>query len=99
MVSIEKTIQEFMDAIANSNMEKLDNVLSDEVKILGSSGLRYGKKEIMEYFSHSTMPYATAWRAKKRALDPVAQLLLTLVIGIPVVPSSYITFSPAQLSP
>ena len=57
MVSIENTVKEFWDAVANSNMERLGAVLSDEVKILGSSGLRYGKKEIMEYFSHSSMPY------------------------------------------
>ena len=39
--------------------------------------------------AHSTIPYCTAWRARNSALEPVEQLLWTLMIGIPVIPSSY----------
>jgi len=36
----------------------------------------------------STAPDSTSWRARKSAVDPVEQLLLTLAIGIPVMPTS-----------
>eukprot|EP01137_Pigoraptor_chileana_P036256 Opistho-2@31508 len=39
--------------------------------------------------AHSHAPPATKLRARKRAVDPVEQLLFTLYIGIPVMPSSY----------
>jgi hypothetical protein len=37
--------------------------------------------------AQSTTPPLTAWRARNRALEPVEQLLLTLMTGIPVRPS------------
>jgi len=38
--------------------------------------------------AQSTSPPRTAWAARNSAVDPVEQLLLTLTIGIPVMPSS-----------
>ena len=38
--------------------------------------------------AQSTSPPLTAWRARNSALEPVEQLLLTLITGIPVSPSS-----------
>jgi hypothetical protein len=35
------------------------------------------------------MPDSIAWRARYSAVEPVAQLLLTLKIGMPVMPTSY----------
>ena len=37
--------------------------------------------------AQSAMPPLTAWRARKSALEPVEQLLLTLTTGMPVRPS------------
>ena len=34
-----------------------------------------------------TAPLSTAWRARNRAVDPVEQLLFTLTIGMPVMPT------------
>jgi len=57
MVTPEKTVNEFLDALMNSKHEKLASILSDDVKILGSSGKRYGKKEIIKYFADAESPY------------------------------------------
>jgi hypothetical protein len=38
--------------------------------------------------AQSTAPLRTACAARKSAVDPVEQLLLTLTTGIPVMPSS-----------
>jgi hypothetical protein len=37
--------------------------------------------------AHSTAPLSTACRARYNAVDPVAQLLLTLMTGMPVRPT------------
>ena len=37
--------------------------------------------------AQSALPPRTAWRARKSALEPVEQLLLTLITGMPVRPS------------
>ena len=37
--------------------------------------------------AQSIAPPATAWRARYSAVEPVEQLLLTLKIGMPVIPS------------
>ena len=47
----------------------------------------------------SQTPCATAWRARKRAVDPVAQALLTLTMGIPVSPTLYSACWPLVESP
>ncbi|MNT73998.1 hypothetical protein D3C72_2127660 [compost metagenome] len=35
----------------------------------------------------STMPLAIAWLARNSAVEPLAQLLLTLITGMPVMPT------------
>ena len=57
MNSIENTVKKFYNAMSKSDNEALDALFSEDVKVIGSSGIRYGKKEIMEYFSHYEMPY------------------------------------------
>lgn len=37
--------------------------------------------------THSATPLSTACRAKKSAVDPLEQLLLTLTMGMPVIPT------------
>ena len=44
-------------------------------------------------------PLATAWRARNSAVEPVEQLLLTLTIGMPVMPTSYSAVWPQVESP
>ncbi|MCY1301350.1 hypothetical protein D9M70_509570 [compost metagenome] len=38
--------------------------------------------------AQSTAPLSTAWRARNRAVEPLAQLLLTLITGMPLMPTS-----------
>ena len=42
---------------------------------------------------------STACRARKSAVEPVEQLLLTLTMGMPVIPTPYSAFCPAVESP
>ncbi|MNQ89578.1 hypothetical protein D3C85_1048900 [compost metagenome] len=49
--------------------------------------------------AQSTAPLCTAWRARYRADEPVAQLLLTLTTGMPVMPTRYTAFWPQVESP
>ncbi|MNN29656.1 hypothetical protein D3C81_1432680 [compost metagenome] len=49
--------------------------------------------------AHSTAPLCTAWRARNSADEPVAQLLLTLMTGMPVMPTWYSAFWPQVESP
>ncbi|MCY1448352.1 hypothetical protein D9M71_650130 [compost metagenome] len=49
--------------------------------------------------AQSTAPLCTAWRARNSAEEPVAQLLLTLSTGIPVMPTRYSAFWPQVESP
>ncbi|MOA47713.1 hypothetical protein D3C78_1703740 [compost metagenome] len=49
--------------------------------------------------AQSTAPLCTAWRARNRAEEPVAQLLLTLSTGMPVMPTRYRAFWPQVESP
>ncbi|MCY1423470.1 hypothetical protein D9M71_391810 [compost metagenome] len=49
--------------------------------------------------AQSTAPLITAWRARNRAEEPVAQLLLTLSTGMPVMPTRYTAFWPQVESP
>ncbi|MOA42319.1 hypothetical protein D3C78_1643580 [compost metagenome] len=49
--------------------------------------------------AQSTAPLRTAWRARNRAEEPVEQLLLTLITGIPVMPTRYRAFWPQVESP
>jgi steroid delta-isomerase-like uncharacterized protein len=57
MTTIEKIVDEFLDALMNSQHETLFSLLSDDLKVLGSSGKRYGKKEIIKYFTDAKSPY------------------------------------------
>ena len=45
------------------------------------------------------MPPDINWLAMNKAVDPVAQLLLTLNIGIPVIPNGYKALCPQVESP
>ncbi|MNH41721.1 hypothetical protein D3C79_1032730 [compost metagenome] len=49
--------------------------------------------------AHSTWPLCTAARARNKALEPVAQALLTLNTGIAVRPTRYNTAWPQVVSP
>jgi len=49
--------------------------------------------------TQSARPPLIAWRAMNRAVDPVEQLLLTLMTGMPVRPSPYTPRCPLVLSP
>ena len=49
--------------------------------------------------AHSASPPRTAWRASHRALEPVEQLLLTFITGIPVRPRPYRARCPYVESP
>jgi ketosteroid isomerase-like protein len=52
-----KIVEDYLDARRNAQHEKLFSLLSDDVKILGASGNRYGKKEIKKYFKSSEKPF------------------------------------------
>jgi len=52
-----KLATDFLDALRNSDHERLFSYLSENVHIVGASGARYGKPELMQYFSHSTSPF------------------------------------------
>ncbi|MNS70184.1 hypothetical protein D3C72_1035250 [compost metagenome] len=47
----------------------------------------------------SAMPLAMAWFARYSAVEPLAQLLWTLMTGMPVMPMSYSTRWPPVESP
>ena len=49
--------------------------------------------------TQSTMPLSMAWRPRNRAVEPVEQLLLTLTMGMPVMPTWYSAFWPLVESP
>ncbi|MCY1295730.1 hypothetical protein D9M68_366930 [compost metagenome] len=49
--------------------------------------------------AQSMAPLATAWRARNSAVEPVAQLLLTLITGMPVRPTPYTAAWPQVESP
>ncbi|MNH26597.1 hypothetical protein D3C79_866590 [compost metagenome] len=49
--------------------------------------------------AQSTAPLSTAWRAMNSAVEPLAQLLLTLISGMPVMPTSYSADWPQVESP
>ena len=49
--------------------------------------------------TQSAAPLCTAWRARYSAVEPVEQLLLTLTIGMPVMPTPYSAFWPQVESP
>lgn len=49
--------------------------------------------------TQSAIPLATAWRARNSAVEPVAQLLLTLKMGMPLMPTPYSARWPAVESP
>jgi hypothetical protein len=49
--------------------------------------------------TQSAAPLAIAWRARNSAVDPVEQLLLTLKIGMPDMPSGYTARWPLVESP
>jgi limonene-1,2-epoxide hydrolase len=47
----------FMDALNNSETERLLSYLSEDVKMVGASGLNYGKPELIQYFNHYVPPF------------------------------------------
>ena len=55
--SLVKIVDDYLDARRNAQHEKLFSLLHDDVKILGASGKRYGKKEIKKYFKGSKTPF------------------------------------------
>ena len=54
---------------------------------MNSEPLRLGSRKSPMAIAQSATPPLTAWRARNSALEPVEQLLLTLMTGIPVRPS------------
>ena len=57
MESKVKIATSFMDALQLVEIERLLSYLSDDVKIVGASGAKYGKPELTQYFGHYTPPF------------------------------------------
>jgi predicted ester cyclase len=52
-----RIVEDYLGARRNTQHERLFSLLHDDVKILGASGKRYGKKEIKKYFEGSETPF------------------------------------------